>query len=403
MGFFDGAFGLSSTGKQYQNNINGGLKDLDNKSTAWGNQAATDANSAQALQGDIYNNNNNIIQNGIGDSRSLNQAGKNIVGDTNDNYQSQQDRLEAAKAATAGYRNQQNTNNTNNWGFQNDLAGGAFGKATGETNAATGNMETLNNGVSGDLTGKSTDAYGTANSRLTGAMDANGAAAMRATAPLEASTKANLRASGIDPNSPEGISALQNVNRSRAEALDNNLSSNIAAQNQNTLGEMQNNQGIKQNQLQTNLGLENNQLNQNRADTYENYNADANNATVANQEAQGILNSQANDQNQYANQENTVGQNQVQQGDVAGQTGLGYGSQNTSAEQNANNSNSGVYNTLQGAAQGWGNLSLGARNSNLGINQSLYNQQANNAGWLGKGLIGAGLGVASAFAKPSGG
>lgn len=115
-----------------------------------------------------------------------------------------------------------------------DITNSGFGRMSGRANAATGDIvgsirdsygaggTNFNNAYS-DLLTNLNPAFGRAESNvamLKPGGDFAAARTARAFAPMMADTNRRLRASGVDPNSPQAIAALQNVSAKRSRAMD---------------------------------------------------------------------------------------------------------------------------------------------------------------------------------------
>lgn len=119
-------------------------------------------------------------------------------------------------------------------------------------------------------------AFGESRDLLAGQMDFNNATAARSFSPAMAATQRRLRASGVDPNSPEGIAQLQKIDIARAHSFDDNFGENIDKQNKLTMDEYGENNRLGSAALSNDNGLaieETDKVGKNRSDAMDRNNS----------------------------------------------------------------------------------------------------------------------------------
>lgn len=319
-----------------------------------------------------------------------------------------------------------------------------FGKAQGDWN---GSYDAMGNRITG-LLGQSKDAYGQMGSnvdaygqqieKLNPAGEFRTAQTARQFAPAMAAEAGRLRRSGIDPNSIQASSALGNVETDRARAMDDAAAAGtmnyVNAQGQ--LTGMKNN--VLQSGLNTDIGLVNNQnaLGQNQAQGNQSMTLGQGNALV-NQNSQNLATQNALDANRVGqtldnqNASFAAGQNVLGLRNQAALTGNALGNQDFNTynqmmkDQSAQSQTDLNRNLTQyqlGQQQNAADLQqrnlagqqigqLGQQQMNNGLNSAqlgssqlgqaaglqnqIYNNEAANAGWGSKMLLGAGLNLAT--------
>jgi len=318
--------------------------------------------------------------------------------------------------------------------------GNSIGAARDWTNPLYGNMYDETNKTYGDLTAGGDRTFGEMRGNVEktapgGEFDA--ASTARAYGPMMRATMNRLRASGVDPNSLEGISALRGVEAERARGMDDKMSSSLSnyAKNMNDVlyGKQSMNERLGTGRLTTGLGLAKEQSAINRdlslteGSEFRNQLATQQNRQQTLelsrlQELMGQADTEYGRNVDWLGRQDNVGmagremdiqdwQNKgtalegMNDADVfklnAMNTQFGQGQNfrtdalNTKGDlmtQATNFGQQGFNNQMAAdqAARGWYNT------ADQGF-QNTYENEAKNAGWLTKGLVGAGIGLAGAI------
>lgn len=342
--------------------------------------------------------------------------------------------------------NKDDNGSTINWasntmGGRNDDASGGIRRSisstaerlSGDSNDTLGGIQTTNGRGFDTLSNTMSDWYGGMSDKVGTELDPQNAASARATAPARAAALRRLRASGVAPDSVEGDAILGRVDSARARAFDDNRAGVIDKQNNLRREEfglgsdllqkkMANSEGLERDKLATRLSLGKDAADRDQAEVLRSalYNNDltkdwstqtrANNDRYSDQmeqfdqlmadEALGTRDRQTQDwQNAmtHAQAGNATDQNNVSLEKQRFDTGQGiYGNKLNQYIQGV----SGLQGLMTGQ-QGYAlNNNAQAQAGWQGASQpyqSIYQNEAANSNWLGKGLLSlAGTG-ASAF------
>lgn len=355
-------------------------------------------------------------------------------------------------AGTRVQSNKDDNGSTINWaantmGARNDDASGEVRRSigstrdalTGDSNDTLGGIQTFNGRNFDTLSNALSDWYGGMGDRVNTELDPDNAAAARSTAPARAAALRRMRASGVAPDSVEGDALLGRVDSARARAFEDNRSTNIDKLNSLRREEfgigsdllqkkMANSEGLERDKLATRLSLGKDAADRTQAETLRSalYNNDltkdwstqtrANNDRYADQmeqfdqlmadEALGTRDRQQQDwQNAMTHTQagNATDQNNVT---LEGQRfGTGQGVYDKQLQQYLTGAQGlqGLWTGQQGYALGNNGQAQNGWVAAAQPYQQIYQNEAANSNWLGKGLMSLSGTAASGFTSGLGG
>lgn len=379
-------FGMSSAGKRARNElINTGHSLSAQAGTDYGNSADALARSNQ-LTNQFTGNSSDIYKKGFGSAADVVGTGKAL-----------NPGLDSAESRMTGRANQELANYTEAPSVYDTV--GSTQKRLGDLYNA--NMDTGNNAIGQInnnrdwLLGQTDSTYKQAMERMNPEGQFMQEAAAKAGQPAIAAAMQRMRSMGIDPNSPEASSMMNDVKSRQGGYMDQAAMQALAQQNQLTLGRNAEIQGTIKGA--GDQWLANNNTSMDRMGNIVGAQV-GNDQTNRGLILQDVGNKNALLQNQTKQDLTNIGLNQTATGEGMNLTGANV---DTRMRANAGIGQAGAQQGNQ--ALGWNQAGTQANLGSAQVNQGVYNNEAADANWLGKGLAAAGLSwISSPWGKSNG-